>query len=71
MPRFIFLKGFCFEAWIGSAHELQWNFLPANRRAEISAAPSLPGPSIRAETDEVKEKNSRAFFLPENLFGQI
>jgi hypothetical protein len=36
MPRFVSLRGFRFEAWIGSAHELLWNFLPASWRAEFT-----------------------------------
>jgi hypothetical protein len=68
VPRFISLRGFRFEAWIGSAHLLQWNFLPAGWRAEISAAPNLLRPSIRASADEVKKKTFAEVSSRDNFF---
>ena len=59
MPRFYFPRGFRLtEAWIGSAHELLWNFLPANSALKISHRARIASSIYKGcRTNEVKKKN--------------
>jgi hypothetical protein len=59
------------EARIGSAHELQWNFLPARKRGEKFQSRFTRSPIYKGERERSQEEKNPARLYRKIIFDRV